>query len=194
MSISSYVGMPGHGKTYGVVKHVVIPALKKGRRIYTNIPINKEECELRFNNIPVHFDIKDIKENSNWWTDIFEPGSVLILDEVQKLWPAGMKANVIPEEDRNFLSEHRHQVGEDGYSTEIILITQDIGQMATFPRALIETTFRVVKLSKIGANKKYRVDVFFGPVKHPYPANKRDNELYGQYKEDVYSLYTSHTK
>lgn len=194
MSISVYVGMPGHGKTYGVVKHVIIPAIQKNRIVYTNIPMNEVECKRQFNNTPVHFDIEDIQQNTNWWTEVFESGSILVLDEVQKLWPAGMKANVIPEQDRNFLSEHRHHVGEDGHSTEIALITQDIGQMATFPRALIETTYRVVKLSKIGVNKKYRVDVFFGPVKHPYPANKRDNEFYGAYKKEVYCLYTSHTK
>ena len=79
MSISAYVGMPGHGKSYGVVKHVIIPALKKARKVYTNIPMNEAECKRQFSISPVCFDIEDIKQNINWWAEVFEPGSIIVL-------------------------------------------------------------------------------------------------------------------
>jgi len=38
MAIDAYTGMPGHGKSYGVVEHVIIPSLKQGRHVVTNTP------------------------------------------------------------------------------------------------------------------------------------------------------------
>ena len=49
MSIVGYSGLPGSGKSYGVVENVVIPALEAGRHIITNIPnitINPGNCQL----------------------------------------------------------------------------------------------------------------------------------------------------
>lgn len=37
MSITSYTGKPGAGKSYEVVKNVILPAIAEGRRIVTNI-------------------------------------------------------------------------------------------------------------------------------------------------------------
>ena len=37
MAISAYIGIPGHGKSYEVVKSVILPAYLSGRRIVTNI-------------------------------------------------------------------------------------------------------------------------------------------------------------
>ena len=37
MAISAYVGLPGHGKSYEVVKSVIIPAIASGRRVVSNI-------------------------------------------------------------------------------------------------------------------------------------------------------------
>lgn len=37
MAINAYVGIPGSGKTYEVVRSLILPAFIKGRRIVTNI-------------------------------------------------------------------------------------------------------------------------------------------------------------
>ena len=42
MSITAYTGLPGSGKTYGVVQHVIVPALQAGRRVVTNIPMRAD--------------------------------------------------------------------------------------------------------------------------------------------------------
>ncbi|WP_218058625.1 zonular occludens toxin domain-containing protein [Gilliamella sp. Occ3-1] len=44
MAISAYVGVPGSGKSYEVVKSVLLPAYMAGRRIVTNIEGIKEEA------------------------------------------------------------------------------------------------------------------------------------------------------
>src|SRR5574343_392349 len=37
MAVNAYAGKPGSGKTYTVVKHVILEHLKVGRRIVTNV-------------------------------------------------------------------------------------------------------------------------------------------------------------
>ncbi len=195
MSITAYVGLPGHGKSYGVVENVIVPACKAMRTVFTNIPCNTDLFLDRFGIAPVQLDVEDIRTNENWWTEVFEPGAILVLDECWRLWPAGMNANRLRETDKSFFAEHRHMVGDSGNSTEIVLVTQDLSQIASFMRNLIETTFRVTKLSKMGTSKLYRVDVYSGPVTGPVPpVSRREREIPGKFSKDIYALYKSHTK
>lgn len=195
MSITAYVGLPGHGKSYGVVENVIVPACKSMRTVFTNIPCNTELFLDRFGIAPVQLDIEDIRDNENWWSEVFEPGSILVLDECWRLWPSGLNANKLRETDKSFFAEHRHIVGDSGYSTEIVLVTQDLSQIAAFMRNLIETTFRVTKLSKMGTSKFYRVDVYSGPVTGPVPpVSRREREIPGKFTKETYAFYKSHTK
>lgn len=195
MSISAYVGLPGHGKSYGAVQNVIIPALKQGRRVFTNIPFNEELFIRDFSLAPVPFDTQDLQNNPNWFSDVFIPGSVLVFDECWRLWPSGLKANAVLAQHKTFLAEHRHFVGEDGFSTEIYFITQDLSQLSNFSRTLVETTFRMVKLISIGFNKSFRVDVYEGAVTgHRPPKSALVNQDYGKFKKDIYQYYKSHTK
>ena len=113
MSISAYTGLPGHGKSYGVVDNVIRPALEKKRTVYTNIPMISDECLKRFKMTVVQFDTKDIIDNPNWWSDTFEAGSIIVIDECWRLWPSGLNASKARETDKSFLAEHRHLVGKN---------------------------------------------------------------------------------
>jgi len=66
MSILAYTGLPGHGKSYGVVENVILPALRMKRVVYTNIPLNDELCINDFGMSVVPFDIQDIIKNRNY--------------------------------------------------------------------------------------------------------------------------------
>lgn len=192
---SAYIGRKGHGKSYGVVQNVIAPALKEGRTVFTNIPMNGEECEKRFNKKVVQFEIDDIKNNPKWWTEVLEAGSIVVIDECWRLWPAGMTVKNAREEDKEFLAMNRHMVGANGKSTELVLVTQNLGKIANFARSDIETTYRVKKLEKVGMSNKYRVDVYDGPVTGDNPPeSKREREIYGKFSKETYSLYKSHTK
>ena len=195
MSISAYVGLPGHGKSYGVVENVILPALREKRTVFTNIPMDDNKCLDDFGMTVTPFDVVDITKNPNWWVDVFQSGAVFVLDEVWRLWPAGLKANNVREEDKAFLAEHRHMVGENGLSTEIYLVTQDLGQIAAFARALVETTYRVVKMNHIGLDKRFRVDVHTGAVAGPKPPQSTLlRQIPGKFSKDIYQYYQSHTK
>ncbi len=195
MSITAYTGLPGHGKSYGVVENVILPALKAKRKVYTNIPMVSDKLLTEFNMDVCSFSVDDIKENDDWWFTTFERGSVLVIDECWRLWPSGLKANNARDKDKEFLAEHRHMVGECGNATEVVLVTQDLAQIASFVRLLVDNTFRVKKASSLGLDKNYRVDVFFGAVtgQNP-PLSNREREIHGRFKKSVYDCYRSHTK
>lgn len=195
MAITAYVGLPGHGKSYGAVANVIIPALRQKRLVYTNIPMYEDHCLNELGMVPVPFSIDDLIKNPNWFRDVFTSGAILVLDECWKLWPSGLKANAVREGDKTFLAEHRHMVGENGYSTEVYLVVQDLANIAMFARSLVETTVRMVKLVNLGFDKRFRVDFYSGAVTGPKPpVSKREREIHGgKFKKEIYDFYKSHT-
>lgn len=196
MSIVAYTGLPGAGKSYGVMENVILPALKQGRTIWTNVPLNLEAISEQFpaGNVEI-FDHKEISERPAWLLDTVPPGCVFVLDEVAKVWKQGARASNVPEEWITFLTEHRHRVGEDGFSQEVVLVMQDLGQTANFVRELVEKTFIAKKMDAVGAKNRFKVDVYDGAIKgQKGPESQKINKLYGKYKPEVYALYKSHTQ
>lgn len=195
MSIYAYTGLPGSGKSYSVVEHQVLPALKSGRRVVTNIPLHAEVVKAEFPNAElVDLPTQRVQGDPATIYEYVTPGSVLILDEVWRLFPAGLKANHVPEPFRKLLAEHRHMVDVAGNSCQIVLVTQDLAQISAFARQLVEQTFRTVKLTSVGMSKQFRVDVYNGPATGPNPPeNARIRQMFGQYRSDVWKFYKSHT-
>jgi len=77
----------------------------------------------------------------------------------------------------------------------IVLVTQDLAQVASWVRLLVEQTYRMTKLTAIGSRKKFRVDVFQGAATGQTPPRSRlIRQLYGQYKPSVYRYYSSATQ
>lgn len=193
MAIVAYTGLPGSGKSYGVIKNVIIPAVEADRRIITNIPITDDFFVAYPSAQITQVTNDDIKTDNFWRLDEFS-GAVVVLDEVWRLWPSGQKASNAPESHKSGLAEHRHRVGTDGYTTEICLITQDLQQLASWARALVETTYRSVQLSSVGLQTKFRIDIYEGPVTGPNPPeSKRLRQIYGQYDLNICRYYKSHT-
>lgn len=195
MSIVGYAGLPGSGKSYGVVENVVIPALESGRHIITNIPLKLGRLSDDFPKGKVTlFDNKDAEDDPGFFDLERHPAGVIwIIDEAWRFWKSGMKATNIPQNQKEFFTEHRHNVGEDGRTNEIVLVTQDLAQLCAFVRGLVEETYRAVKLTAIGQKNKYRVDVYMGAATGQKPG-KPMRQLYGSYKPDIYQYYKSHTR
>lgn len=195
MSISAYVGLPGAGKSYGVVANVILPALKQGRRVVTNIPLNRDAVRkiVKGGEI-VELDVEVVATDPPKIDEYCTAGSVVVIDEVWRLWPAGVKSNQVPESFRSLLAEHRHKVDSRGNAMNIVLVTQDLQQISAWARSLIETTFVHSQLGHVGANKKYRVASYRGPVgTMDAPDSRRIREMFGTYRKAVYDLYDSHT-
>lgn len=195
MSIVGYAGLPGSGKSYGVVENVVIPALESGRHIITNIPLKLGRLSDDFPKGKVTlFNNRDAEDDPGFFDLERHPAGVIwIIDEAWRFWKSGMKATNIPQHEKEFFTEHRHNVGEDGRTNEIVLVTQDLAQLCAFVRGLVEETYRAVKLTAIGQKNKYRVDVYMGAATGQKPG-KPMRQLYGSYKPDIYQYYKSHTR
>jgi zona occludens toxin len=194
MSIIAYVGLPGSGKSYGVVENVVIPALKDGRTIVTNIPLKKGYLSDDFpkGNV-ISFSSNDPDNDPDFWNIEKYAGAIWIVDEVQHYWPSGIKANAVPKIEKAFFTEHRHCVGHDGKTSEIVLVTQNLKQIASFVRELVEDTYRTSKHTALGTTNRYRVDVFTG-AETRQKGGDPVRSLQGKYKKDVFKYYSSHTK
>jgi zona occludens toxin len=196
MALSAYTGLPGSGKSYGVVKHVIIPALTQGREVWTNIPLNNNELVESglSDNLPIAFEIKDIQDNPDWFQTILPKGVLFILDECQLLWPSGLKQTTANALHLEFLTKHRHMVGEDKKSTEIILLTQRLTLIANFCRGLVEKTLVTTNLAVIGRPKSYRIDIYAGAANDkPSKANVLRSTV-GNYEPETYKFYQSHTE
>lgn len=192
MAIDAYTGLPGSGKSYSVVKFAILPSLKEGRLVITNIPLTDlahEEFPGLIRQLP-----------HSWYQDdaLFDTvpnGSVVVLDELWRRWPKGMPASKVPFRDKEFLAEHRHMVDEEGNSTRIVLVTQDLDQIAAFATMLVDTTYQSVKLSALGANKRFRVDIYQGAAKGQRPPKSRLlRSVFDRYEKSIHQYYQSATK
>lgn len=189
MAIHAYVGKPGHGKSYGVVEHVVIPSLKQDRHVYTNIPLAVDELLAAFGgNIT---QLPSDWHNLDDLGEIIPPGAVAIIDECWRRWPAGETPKGAKQSDQSLLNEHRHRVDDKNNSMRVILVTQDLSQISAWVRKLIETTYRIRKLSK----KIYKVDIYQGAVTGDSPPkSKLVRTDAGTFKKEIFFFYSSATQ
>lgn len=195
MSIVAYTGLPRHGKSYSAVEQVVLPAVQKGRIVVTNLAVKKDVILRDYPRADIRdFPIAAVQADPSSIVDLVPNGAVCVLDEVWRLWPAGKKVDQIPEAFKSFLAEHGHRVDVAGNSQHIVLVTQDLAQIAAFARQLVEQTFLTVKLTSVGFSKKFRTDVYLGhPTGLTPPQQQRIRQIFGSYRPQVYQYYTSHT-
>ncbi len=197
MSILCYTGLPGDGKSYSAVENIVIPALKAGRvvchNLKLNIPALSAVCEVDAEKLLVQIPAGCTAAEL---IALPPPGAVIVIDEVWQFWRAGSKASEVPEAELRFFKEHRHKVGEDGLSTEILIIDQDPKTgIPAFLRALIELTYVHTKLSKVGAKGTFRVDVYVRSQSAQKPSKSAMiRSMMGRYKPEVWNCYISHTQ
>ncbi|EGB7049009.1 zonular occludens toxin [Salmonella enterica] len=203
MAITAYVGLPGAGKSYEMVRSVIIPSMMAGRRIVTNVYgvdnekikqycIDKNKAspdelgELIFvtNEQVIQADFYPVP-------DVVEPichaGDLVILDECHRFFDD----NKMSQQSKVFAAEHRHYVNEQGHTCDLVLVNQSLGSLSRFLKDRIETTFKMTKLSALGLNNRYRVDVYEG-----YLCRKKQliNSYQEKYKPEIYELYHSHDK
>jgi zona occludens toxin (predicted ATPase) len=195
LSIIAYTGLPGSGKSYSVVEHQIIPALQAGRKVVTNLPLRMEKvAERSFPGEVVELPLDVVIAEPHKILEYCTAGCLLIIDEAWKIFPQGMQANKVAPEYGKLLAEHRHMVDEKGNSAQIVLVVQDLANVAAFARRLVENTFVTTKLSFVGLSGSFRVDVFHGAQTGATPpVSQRLRMITGRYRKEVFELYKSHT-
>lgn len=196
MTVTAYTGLPGSGKSYSVVEFVILPALRLGRVICTNLVLRLPIIQKEFPQADIRVIEDDlVKADPDYLPRFVPPGAVLVIDEAQLLWPAGLRAKDVPEQVIEFFTKHRHRVDAKGRSSDIVLVTQNLSNVATFARSLVAGTFRSIALDELGSTKRFRVDVYKGPALGPNPPQKdRVRQIFGKYREAVWRYYVSHTE
>lgn len=206
MAIKLYTGIQGSGKTYEVVTVVILGALREGRRIVSNIAgLNFEAMRALLvsegsdpETIGSIFQVEhdDVLKPAFWRTDkdrgdttIIQPGDVLILDEIWRFWEG--RASVT-ERQQNFFRMHRQMLHPVlGYTCEVVLITQDVSDVCSKIRVVIEKTFVMTKHTELGTDKHYRVDVFSRAKWTSRTAPL--NSFQRSYNPEYFHLYKSHS-
>jgi zona occludens toxin len=178
VTISLYTGHVGSGKTYEVIKNVILPALEKGRTVVCNIDgIDPDALEAHFDALGVDapgelvvVSRDDVarpdffpsrQKDGDYVASAFVPlGALVVVDEAHHLWGSG--GGPISPPHMTFFSEHRHIVGSDGVACDLVLITQAIGQMHMKLRRLVQYDVDCRQLRALGLSKKYSVCVYDG--------------------------------
>jgi zona occludens toxin len=192
--IYALAGLPGHGKSYTAVNKFILSAIKEKKKVFTNIPLSEGLSVAYPDAMLVNIDIDEMAKQVNCF-DVLAPGAVIILDELWRIWPAGLKADEIPKNQMSFIKEHRHHIDELGREPTIVLVTQDLSDIAASIRNMVEVTLICSKMIDLGQDDKFRIDYYRGWVKGlKGPKDIFIKSEYETYKEQVFKFYKSHTK
>jgi zona occludens toxin (predicted ATPase) len=195
VAVTAYVGYPRHGKSYSAVEQVILPAIRARRTVVTNLALRMDVIRRDFPEADVRpFPVAEIEAAPHRILEFCPHGAVVVIDEAWRFWPAGVKVSNIPEPFKSFLAEHGHRLDAAGNSQQVVLVTQDLNQVAAFARQLVEETFVTRKLRAVGREQNFRTDVYQGhPTGLDPPERSRVRQVFGVYREDVWRYYTSHT-
>lgn len=161
-------GVPRAGKSYDAVKNHILPALKKGRRVFARLNglrhdkiatyLAMSESDVR--QLLVCVDTKDVvatfscsQDDSGKWCipDVFKD-ALVVIDEVHEFYVNERKP--LPPAVENFWAL-LGQNGGDG-----IIMTQWINRLHSAVKARIERKNTFQKLTAVGSKSRYRVTFF----------------------------------
>ena len=212
MTINAFGGGPGTGKTYGVMEHVIIPAIAKGRFVITNIDGLNDELiyeyvaqEFYKGKIICIGHIRHCDRNAAEDENFFPSeeshdkalpvpapdskkahgGDLVVIDEATRYWVQGERVH---KNHSYFFREHRHFANEMGHTCDLVVIDPDLTQLARALKGKIEMTSLTHKPKELGLNK-YVVRLFRGTKFTGKPVS-----VGGPYpfKPEIYNLYRSY--
>ena len=203
MAILCYCGRPGAGKSYEVVKNVILPAIREGRRVVSNIDgldndkirsYVKETTDLYDEEIGsvISFSRDTLRQSHFYPTSqndsysFVRPGDLVIVDEAQNFYAPFMK---LSEEEKIFFREHRHFCDAKGRGCDLVLLSQRFQDIQQFVRGVVETLFFMRQLKFLGTQKLYTVTAF-EVNQNGYLADRLSFKTH-KYQDYVFKLYSS---
>ncbi len=190
MSTLFYCGPPGSGKSYHVVKEVIIPSLKKGRKILTNLPVCLDVMaakipELKFVEKMNFLEMVDEERIKNIHELVADPqgiyaGCLIVIDEAHNYWPTDEP--IRNKAFKKWYTEQRH------YFQDVVLLTQDFDNVHKFMRSITEKRFEYSKNADKGFDNGYNEDYYIGKSK------KRPVRTMHSYDKFYFQFYFSHSQ
>lgn len=192
--IYAIAGRPGGGKTYEAVAYHILPAIKEGRKVITNITLNIDWfVKILGDDVRDLIKIVDgrltdfgsttrpfsqIEDYSDDWRNEKGQGPLYVVDEAHMSLPSrGLPAAIL-----EWFSIHRH------YGVDIILLTQNIRKVHRDIKDMIEVTYRCTKNTAMGSSNSYTKKVQDGCNGEVVNTSIRS------YKSEFFPFYKSHSQ
>lgn len=202
MSSSLYLGTPGAGKTFGVVRYVILPALDRGQRVVTNIPLNElalvDHLRKNLDGLIVLVDEDQIRAPNFWFTTeglgetTTKGGDLIVIDECHAFYGSDQKIKSDHEVFRAVRLQRKFAGGSGNFSTNIVFVTQDFRDVTTSLRAVCDSMYFMQKLVVVGKPNTFRVDVYGDCRKSPERGTVVST-MRGEYDPVYYGLYNSYS-
>ncbi len=189
--IIGFAGTPGSGKTYEAVSKI-LDNLQWGRVVFTNIDgMSDPQC---LEMIKIYCGLSDLAlmkqlhflqddQLADFWMHV-SPGSLIVLDEVQKVFSSREWQTAKNNQFASWASTHRH----NGF--DVVLISQAVERIDSAVRALLEWTYVFRKVNFFGGlvQKKYICYSYGGDDTGSAPL-KKDTRTY---RSSVFLCYKSY--
>lgn len=181
------LGRPGSGKSYEAVVYHLLPALRAGRKVVTNLPVM---TDLIYAIDPGYADLLEFrKSKGRWlgshvddygddWRDAKGKGPLYIIDECHKSLRRGKMSDDIEE----WYAESRHE------GADVLLITQFHSKVSREILEHVDIVYRVANNRALGHDKSYIRKVLNGV------RGTVLNETIRTYDPQYFKFYRSHTK
>lgn len=191
MAVTMMIGPPGAGKSYEATVFQVLPALKEGRKVITNLPLNVEafaEINEEFVDLielvfPSKENQKPFSRAQDYQSDWKHPedgiGPLFVVDECHVPLPRGKTLLEVEE----WFAMHRHE------GVDVILMTQSYGKVSKSICELVQTAIVLRKNSNLGFRNAYRRDVRDGLTRATSLGVTQR-----RYEKKYFKLYQSYTR
>ena len=191
--IYGIVGRPGGGKSYEAVAYQVLPALKEGRKVITNLPLQIDHFvavlgeEVRELIVVIDGKLNDfgsmerpfskVADYNDEWRNDKGQGPLYVVDEAHMTLPNKSLNTEILE----WYSLHRH------YGVDIVLVTQNLRKIHRDIKDMVEVTYYCAKNTALGSNNTYTRKVRSGANGDVVNTSIR------KYEQAYFPFYKSHT-
>lgn len=188
--INLLLGAPGGGKSYEATVFHILPAVKSGRHVVTNLPLLPEAWERLNPDWPSRIHLlqqapgghRPFSVLADYEFDWRDPetgrGPLFVIDECQMVLPR----RDTPREIIEWFEMHRHE------GADVLLLTQSYGKVCREIVDLVQLVYRVRKNVALGSTNTYTRKVQDGV------RGAVVNEEQRRYKSAYFPLYKSHTK
>jgi zona occludens toxin len=203
VTVSLYTGHVGSGKSYEVVKSVILPALARGRAVVSNIEgldgeaisewLERDGVENPGELVIVgRLDLRKPdffparQADGSYLASEFVPlGAVVVVDEAPFYW--GTDKSILPAH-LAFFREHRHIVAEDGTACDLVVVSQTVDAVHRSLKGLVEFSVDCRRLAALGLNRKYTTVTYEGAKRSAKYVMGRATKTYDK---RIFPLYRS---
>lgn len=207
--INVYTGLMRSGKSYEVVSEVIVPAVRSGRRVVTNVDGISEEkiheylkihnpsddetlygCIVHVTNTqvfqPDFFPFYDDHKGAHTDTIVL-PGDLVCIDEAWRFW--GSTDCKLHKNHKSFFLEHGHFTNEKtNVACDLVLMIQDMNTLHRFVKTVVAFNFKTHKKVALGMGNTYSLTMCEG---YKQSRGAQIGNWVRKYKKDVFPLYSS---